>query len=130
MKVVVSLWISNKTILILFSFFSVAAQPDNLRFVVPVSTKPQLCDLMTELVAEVAHLWKHIGDHIGVPGGSLDIVGSDHHTSQDCLRAMFSIWLRRDDPSPTWSAVINAIESLGYQQLANDLRHKYIQSPT
>ena len=42
-----------------------------------------------------------------------------------CLIGMLELWLKRVDPPPTWSAIIEAVEFLGEGQLGRELKQKY-----
>ena len=83
--------------------------------------------LMTALYRKVAHKWKTIGVCLEI--SDLDTIETKHHgDSHLCLVEMLDAWLKRVDPPPTWSAVIEAVEFLGEEQLGRELREKYILS--
>lgn len=43
-----------------------------------------------------------------------------------CLLEMLENWLQRQvDPPPSWSDVVNAVESLGNKQLGEELRKQH-----
>ena len=48
-----------------------------------------------------------------------------HMGYQFTLVEMLDAWLRKVDPPPTWSAIIEAVEFLGEEQLGRELREKY-----
>ena len=88
--------------------------------------KPKLKDLLTELLTKVAGNWENIGIMLEIEEGRLNRIKADRgNDSASCLREMLQIWLSRIDPSPTWSAMAETIESLGKTELARDLRTKY-----
>ena len=61
--------------------------------------------------------------------GQLNTIKAYHgNDSESCLREMLQTWLSRIDPSPTWFAMAETIESLGKKELARDLRTKYCTS--
>ena len=94
--------------------------------------KPELRDLVKELYSTASDKWEDIGILIGIEPNVLDsIKKTENHTAQSCLREMLKIWLKRVTPSPSWSAIAEAIELLGDQNLAGHLRTKYqvIQVP-
>ena len=70
--------------------------------------------------------WKNIGVQLDINDGELEHIKSDNRgDSKACLREMLRIWLNRVDPPPSWSAIAEAIEDLGDEQLAQELRSKY-----
>ena len=88
--------------------------------------KPELKDLLKELYTKVADKWEDIGILLGIKDGQLKTIKSnDSKDSTSCLREMLRIWLSRVDPPPSWSAVTEATEFLGYEDLAAHLRSTY-----
>ena len=88
--------------------------------------KPELKDLLKELYTKAADKWEDIGILLGIKPGRLDAIKTaENHTAQSCLREMLKIWLKRISPPPSWSAIAEAIELLGDQNLADQLRTKY-----
>ena len=93
--------------------------------IVPV--KPELKDLLKELYTKAAGKWEDIGILLGIEPGRLDAIKTaENHTAQSCLREMLKIWLKRISPPPSWSAIAEAVELLGDQNLADYLRTKYL----
>ena len=94
-----------------------------------VLAKPELKDLVKELYNKVSHAWKAIGIMLGLDPGVLDAIKtSENNVSQNCLREMLTAWTKQVDPPPSWSAMAEAIECLGDEQLAHHLRTTYIPS--
>lgn len=90
------------------------------------SSKPTLKQLMDALYHKVADRWKVIGVHLQI--SDLSSIETKHHSDpHQCLLEMLEVWLKRVDSPPTWIAMIEAIEFLGEEQLAKELRDKYIQ---
>ena len=88
--------------------------------------KPELRTVMRELI-KVDFRWQNIGIFLGVDPHRLEsIKTAEHNDTQNCLREMLQIWLKKINPPPSWSAIIDALEDLGEQQLARDLRSKYV----
>ena len=85
---------------------------------------PALKDLLKEL-NKVASKWENLGIMLGIDSGKLDTVKADHARSCDCVKLMFKIWLKTVDPTPTWSALAEALEVLGEPKLAKELTQKY-----
>lgn len=42
------------------------------------------------------------------------------------LREMLKLWLKVVNPQPTWSAIVDALQSLGEDTLAKNLKEKYL----
>ena len=89
--------------------------------------KPELKELMHALLNKVANKWKFIGMYLGIPMGTLNTLEVKcRNDPNQCLMEMLgSIWLQRVNPPPTWDAIIQAIEFLGDEQLASDMRSHY-----
>ena len=92
-----------------------------------VKGKPQLGDLLRELCTKVSHQWQNIGIILKIDAGKLDdIKTSEKNISQSCLREMLTVWTKQVNPPPSWSAIADAIDSLGDEELAEHLRTKYV----
>ena len=91
--------------------------------------KPELKDILRELFTNAAE-WMNIGVFLGIEIGKLDTIGTaENHKPQNCLREMLRIWLNRVSPPPSWAAIAEAVELLGDQKLADQLRTKYHVPP-
>ena len=89
--------------------------------------KPGLSTLLRELFKKVDSKWENIGILLEIESHNLEsIKTAEHHNTQNCLREMLKIWLKMINPPPSWSAITNALECLGEEQLASDLRSKYL----
>ena len=87
------------------------------------SQTPVLRDLMDALYHTVTDKWEHVGIYLYLP---MRAIAAEHQTNPyKCLMRMLEVWLKRVDPPPTWSSIIEAVEFLGEEQLARDLREKY-----
>ena len=92
--------------------------------------KPELKDLIKELYTRASDKWEDIGILLGIDPGRLDAIKSaENNTPQSCLREMLKIWVTRVSPPPSWAAIAEAIEQIGDQQLAVELRTKYHVPP-
>ena len=81
---------------------------------------------MKELYTKVADKWEDIGVLLGIKDGQLKAIKSnDGRDSTSCLREMLRTWLSRVDPPPSWSAIAEAVEFLGYENFASHLRSEY-----
>ena len=70
-----------------------------------------------------------MGILLKIDAGNLDAITiSENNVSQNCLREMLTVWTEQVDPPPSWSAMAEAIECLGDEQLADHLRTKYVRS--
>ena len=86
---------------------------------------PKFSVLLKELLSKVSDKWENIGLLLDLETGQLDAIKSGHRDPHDCFREMLKLWLNRDDPPPTWSAIIEAIHTLQHGLLAKDLKKKY-----
>ena len=103
-------------ILIVLLFISLAAQ---------AAVKPTLKQLMRELRVKAAE-WEDIGVELEVDDGDLKQIKSDNPVdSKSCLRELFRRWLQRIDPKPSWTGIIDAVASLGDQELASRIKSQY-----
>ena len=89
-----------------------------------VTVGPELKDLLKELY-RVSDKWYNIGILLGIDPRKLDIIKTTENNPHDCLREMLRIWLNEIFPPPSWAAIADAIEVLGEEILANQLRIKY-----
>lgn len=90
------------------------------------SIKPELKDLAKELYSTVSDRWEDIGILLGIESGRLNAIKTAEKLPQSCLREMLKIWLNRVSPPPSWSAIADAIDLLGDQNLADCLRTTYL----
>lgn len=87
--------------------------------------KPTLQDLLKELYS-IASEWENIGVFLGIDSSMLDIIkATENSKSQSCLREMLKVWIKRVNPPCSWSAIAEAVEFLGDEHLADQLRTKY-----
>ena len=93
---------------------------------IDVRAKPEMKDLVKELYSKASDMWEDIGILLGIKDGQLKQIRTDNaNDSRSCLREMLRIWLSRVDPPPSWSAIAEAVEFLGDENLATHLRSKY-----
>ena len=82
--------------------------------------------LIKELSEEVATDWEDIGMMLGLNQGSLNSIKGDHpNQCKRCFREMIKLWFKQVDPPPSWSAIAEVIEAIGYKSLAKNLRDKF-----
>ena len=83
--------------------------------------------LVRELKLKAAN-WEDIGIQLDIDDGELQTIKSNNAGDNSaCLREMLRKWLAQTSPVPSWSAIIEAAEYLGDQQLASRLRIKYVE---
>ena len=83
--------------------------------------------LIRELSSKVSTDWEDIGLFLELQQGALDEIRSKSSSyTKKCFREMIKLWLRQDDPPPCWSAIIDAIEELDYESLAQELKDKFL----
>ena len=81
--------------------------------------------LLREL-RKVANEWEDIGIELDIEEGQLKQIKSDNPgDSKACLREMLRVWLSCVAPSPSWSAIADALNTLGHQDIAAHLRTVY-----
>ena len=91
------------------------------------SAIPELKVLLREL-CRVANEWEDIGIELDIEEGQLRQIKSDNAgDSKACLREMLRVWLSRVAPPPSWSAMADALDTLGHQDIATHLRSSYCQ---
>ena len=74
----------------------------------------------------VSHMWYSLGVQLQIPIGTLKRIESDYHNKATrCLLEMLTVWLQRANPSPTWSVLIETLESVDERRLAQELGDKY-----
>ena len=82
---------------------------------------------MNALYHTMANRWEHIGIYLLLPMTILRAIAAEHQRDpQTCLIRMLEVWLQVVHPPPTWSAIIEAVEFLGEEQLGRELREKYL----
>ena len=91
-----------------------------------VTSPPKISVLLRELLSKVSADWENIGLILELKEGELRNIRSDHDESEKCFREMLKLWLNQVEPPPTWSAIIEAIDTYPrYKSLAKELRKKY-----
>lgn len=90
---------------------------------------PDLKDLMDALYHMIADKWELMGIYLHLSMATLKAIAAERqHDPHKCLIGMLEVWLKTVDPPPTWSAIIEAVEFLGEEQLARELKEKYTLS--
>ena len=84
------------------------------------TARPELQDVLMKLFP-VADKWENIGIMVGIEPDKLNAVKEGNSSSQNCLCEMLKIWVKQVNPSPTWTAIRVALETVGEEKLAGNL---------
>ena len=90
----------------------------------PASQQPTLKCIHREFYKTVANKWEDIGIQLDIDDGELAKVKADHQGCGSCLREMLRIWLKKV-AEPSWKDLVEALEYLGEEKLAQHLKDKY-----
>ena len=95
-----------------------------------VQVKPELREILKELYStKAADKWEDIGIMLGIKTSDLDAIKSaESQISQSCLREMLKLYLQKDSPPPSWTAIVEALEFVGEESLAAQVKSKYCSS--
>ena len=86
---------------------------------------PTLKLLLKELY-KIADKWEEIGIHLEIDVNLLDKVKSENNgDSKKCLREMLKILVKEVDLLPSWTDIVEALECLEEEELAQKLKDKY-----
>lgn len=88
------------------------------------STTPQLREAF-QILLPIAYQWQNIATLLGLPGGQIEAIEHDTPTVNDGLRKMLLEWLKQINPHPSWERLAEAVDSLGNQTKAKEIREKY-----
>ena len=92
----------------------------------PIPKTPSLSDLQGELYHSASDKWEDIGIQLGIDDRKLTQIKSSYsNDTKSCLREMLRLWIARVDPPPSWSAMIDALMTLGDEELASKLKCRY-----
>lgn len=69
--------------------------------------------------------WHQLGINLGVPADGLTNVESDHQSNNRRKAQMLDLWLQRT-PNATWGDVVSALEEMGENRVAENIRHNHI----
>lgn len=78
----------------------------------------------------MAHEWKNIATLLNVPLCLVEVIEYDYKKANDCLREMLKKWLEQTNPEPSWESLAEAVEVLGNQAIAKQIREKCIAQLT
>ena len=88
--------------------------------------KLELKDLTCAL-NNMADEWMTLGVQLGIQKSELNgIEIKCQHNPKRCLLEMLDMWLKQQvDPPPSWTDIVDAVESLGNNQLGEELRKRH-----
>ena len=90
--------------------------------------KPTQKQLLQQLYNTVPDKWHPIGIYLEIPEGQLNAIDAKYRGDpQKCLMAMLTeSWLPRVPP-PMWAELAEAVEFVGYPDVAQKLREKFCE---
>ena len=77
-------------------------------------------------VRDVITEWHELGLHLGLPEPNLKLIGSNPDI-EGHLRMMLSKWLGYD-PQASWDKLANALNTMGKNAIAANIRSKYVRA--
>ena len=95
--------------------------------------RPELRDILKELYStDAADKWEDIGIMLSISVRNLNKIKSapGNQSSQSCLREMFKLYLERNNPPPSWNAIVEVLEFVGEGTLAARIKSKYCSNPS
>ena len=88
---------------------------------------PFLCTApeLTHLVSELCDVndWILFGLYLGITLPELKTIEANYSTLQRRRIEMFEVW--QNKVTPTWSAVVQALDEIGMRCLASEIAHKH-----
>ena len=122
---------SNKNICSVIAAHQYVLFKSNL-FSIILVPKPTQKQLLQQLYNTVPDKWKPIGIYLEIPEAQLKTIDKQYHGDpQECLMAMLTeSWLPRVSPPPTWQDLAEAVEFVGYPDVAQKLRNKFCECHT
>ena len=94
--------------------------------------KPTQKQLLQQLYNTVPDKWHPIGVYLEISDAQLNAIDAKHRGDpQKCLMAMLTeSWLPRVSPPPTWQEIAEAVEFVGYPDVAQKLTDKFCECHT
>lgn len=80
------------------------------------------------MLKDKAASWEDIGVELEINYGELQRIKADNRDSASCLRNLFNTWSNRVDPEPSWEAIADAVEGIGDELKAEEIRTVYCKS--
>jgi hypothetical protein len=68
-------------------------------------------------------VWKDIGIELDLKVTDLDVIKTNHGNVNECFSEMLTLWLKRVNPLPKWSAMVEALKepTVGFEELAEQV---------
>ena len=83
-------------------------------------------DVLVEELGALHNKWRALGEALHLSKKDLEAISTQHSHTEDCLKGMLINWL----PGKTWHNVIDAVRTVGEDDVANRLKVKYGESAT
>jgi hypothetical protein len=76
---------------------------------------------------DIVYKWEAIGIQLGIADKELKSIREKHGTVPTyAFRDMMRVWVKQDNPPPTWSNFVKALDRLNrFQKLSDHLKSKY-----
>ena len=88
--------------------------------------QPPTNELVLRKLIKVASMWELIGTLLKIDEGELSTIKADRsNQSRLCTKDMIGKWLSKVDPSPSWTALANALDLLGEEKLAKEINEEF-----
>ena len=69
-------------------------------------------DVVVNAIWEARAKWQNIGLALGIPYSDIEVVKKDSPgDAEECFRSVIRLWLTREDPRPTWAALVEVLKS-------------------
>jgi len=86
---------------------------------------------MAVIYHKVAERWELFGSLLEIPKGTLAFIAEKYQRHPyRCLEGVLETRLERIHPPASWATIIEAVESLGEEQLGRRLRKRYLHYAT
>ena len=74
--------------------------------------------------------WKRLGICLGLRYNTLESIKADYGSVESCLLECMAAWLKgkdevRDKGGPSWSSLATALDKIGENKIASNIRAKY-----
>ena len=84
--------------------------------------------MITELEDNLANKWLVFGLHLGLEIEKLECIEANHPTNcQKCTTKVIIAWWKQQE-SPTWEQIVQALKKIGNERLASTITEKYMTS--
>ena len=84
---------------------------------------------MIELYSTISAKWEPLGIFLGLDSHFLENIEHDHpRNAKQCLVEVLKLWLKQSDPEPSWSALVETLQQLDEEKLAQRIQAKYMPS--